>query len=61
MIIVYELFTFIYKAIYFYLMPYMIVPLSYYVFDMTKADKPIGFSGAPPGWPPGYPWPPPGM
>ena len=29
----------LYKGIYFYIFPYLIIPLSYYVFDFTKIEK----------------------
>ena len=34
----YVVIKYIYKGIYFYLFPYLIVPLSYYVYDWTMID-----------------------
>jgi len=38
-IFIYELFRFIYKCIYFYLFPYLVIPISYYTYDIFKWDK----------------------
>ena len=37
-IIVFELFRFIYKCIYFYLFPYLIIPISYGVYDIFEIE-----------------------
>ena len=38
-IITYEVFRFIYKCLYFYLFPYLVVPISYYMYDIFKWDR----------------------
>lgn len=38
-IFVYELFRFLYKCLYFYLFPYLVIPISYYTYDIFKWDK----------------------
>jgi hypothetical protein len=38
-IFVYEMFRFIYKCLYFYLFPYLVIPISYYTYDIFKWDK----------------------
>lgn len=38
-IVTYEIFRFTYKCLYFYLFPYLVVPISYYTYDVFKWDK----------------------
>lgn len=38
-IVVFETFRFVYKCLYFYLFPYLVVPFSYYLYDIFKWDK----------------------
>ena len=54
----YELARCIYKSFYFYLFPYLILPLSYTLFDLSAPAPPMDATRPPPGWPPGYQWPP---
>lgn len=57
-IIWYEIARFVYKSFYFYLFPYLILPLSYALFDATAPPPAQSLTVPPPGWPPGYAWPP---
>jgi len=57
-IIWYEIARFVYKSFYFYLFPYLILPLSYTLFDLSKPAPAMDPTRPPPGWPPGYSWPP---
>lgn len=54
----FEIAKFIYKTFYFYLFPYLILPLSYTLFDASRLLTPMDPTRPPPGWPPGYDWPP---
>ena len=38
-IFIHQVFRFIYKCIYFYLFPYLVIPISYYSYDIFKWDK----------------------
>ena len=38
-IFVFQSFRFVYKCLYFYLFPYLVVPISYYMYDIFKWDK----------------------
>ena len=38
-ILTFGVFKLIYKGLYFYLFPYLVVPISYYMYDMFKWDK----------------------
>jgi len=38
-IVWYEIMRVIYKGFYFYLFPYMVVPVSYYMYDIFKVDR----------------------
>ena len=58
-IIWYQIARFIHKSFYFYLFPYLILPLSYTLHDGATAE-PLNNDATtpPPGWPAGYIWPP---
>ena len=58
-IVWFEISRFIHKALYFYLFPYLVLPLSYTLHDGTKTE-PLNHDELrpPPGWPAGYKWPP---
>ena len=57
-IIWYEIARFVYKSFYFYLFPYLILPFSYTLFDASAPAPTVDASRPPPGWPPGFQWPP---